>query len=150
MDQGIKKFNEGEMVVGGILIGSTDLACFIIDFIPGVGWLISLVIQFFVNFIMIQVWFRSHDVDNKSPLKQFFKWFGGELPSGNFWVFVVTVLAHNHPKAVKIGAQVAGAAIGGAAGAKIGAAVGEYATGSTLRESVQAGVTSGGTLPKNP
>lgn len=148
MDPENKKFSESEMLIGGLFFLGLDGLCFLLE-LTAVGALPAVFIQIFANVLMNELWFKNKGVDNGKFLKQFLKYLGSAAPSGNFWVFLVSAVAHNHPRAIKIGAQVAGAALGGVAGAKIGAAVGEYATGGSLRESIRAGVTSGGTIPKN-
>lgn len=118
MAQEINKIKESEMLVVGGAIFAIDGLCVLIDLIPGVGLAISMVVQGFTNFLMMQ-WFKNKGSNPGKLGKQILKYVLGELPSGNFWVFVVSAVIHNNQN--KLGAlrKIEGgrAAIGAAKGA---------------------------------
>ncbi len=146
-DEGINKFNEAEVLVGGMLTFGVDFVCALID-LTGIGMAISPVIQGSMTFAM-GMWFKNKGDKNGGKIgRQIAKYSANFLPivPTNLTVFLIEVFVHNHPKVAKITGQTAGAAvgaaIGGPAGARIGAAAGEYAMGGSATESITDAATS--------
>lgn len=127
----LEKIKESEMLVMGSFILALDGLCFLLD-LTAVGAAIALPIQGLTSFAMLQ-WFKHKGSQAGTLGKQILKYVLGELPTGNFWVFIVSAIIHNNQN--KLGAlrkvEGAGAALKAAKGAtgivgKIRAAQGAY------------------------
>jgi len=132
MNENYKKFNEAELLIGFFFFFGVDLVALAFD-ATVVGTIVAFCLQVLTTFV-IEWWLESKG-STVGPFnaKRFGKFFSNAIPiiPTNSVIFLISAFRHNHPKALGIIGQVAGAAAGGAvagpAGAKIGSAMGQYA-----------------------
>lgn len=91
----MRPFSTAEIVVYGSLIAGIDGICAIID-LTGVGIILAAPLQLFLTWGMEQVQ-KSHGSTSLGKLtpKRLGKYFASALPTGNFFVFIVSAVLHN-------------------------------------------------------
>lgn len=106
------KFNEVELVLGGMFTLGVDGTCALLD-LTGVGAVITPFIQSFVTFVM-WMWFRSKGDKNSGKLgRQIAKYASNAIPiiPTTFTVFIIEALIHNRPKIKQAGGKIASTAV---------------------------------------